>query len=571
MAKLMVVASYLAITPLYPTAQQQRMVMAALADFDSNGDHVIDALDSIFSQLQVWQDFNQNGLSEENELFTMQALGIQSLNLDHVAESKDLGNGNRLTHIGSYTKTDGTTGEMGDAVFAANNLYSRHTETVELTAEQMVAPNLQGIGRLHDLREAAALYSELANALKAYAAADTKQAQLALLADLIAKWSGTDPQKTDIANFNLSSELEITSGEGIALTPSQIAALKNGLVLDSETAAEFQAARHKTAILDAFTGEHSETLYFGTQAQARQIIDTINQTYATLSQNIYRGLLFQTRLQPYLNEIGFKLENNEFKLDFSGVQAAFKRVHAENPEKAFVDLNEFLAYGSEGVKQWAESSVLWAEFYDVAANENHIDNLLTAVGETTLKDLGWKLGTAADDSLNGDSNNNILMGLSGNHKLYGNNGSDTLIGGAGNDYLEGGNQGDTYIFAKGHGQDTVYDYSYEADENDTVRFTDVASTEVKFRKNGSNLTVYGYNSDDSVTIKDFFSSSYARIEHFEFQDGILSNPDFARFSQMANNLGQAMSVFGVQAVSSENSNAPADLSTKPILTLSPLS
>ena len=71
------------------------------------------------------------------------------------------------------------------------------------------------------------------------------------------------------------------------------------------------------------------------------------------------------------------------------------------------------------------------------------------------------------------------MGLSGNHKLYGNNGSDTLIGGAGNDYLEGGNQGDTYIFAKGHGQDTVYDYSYEADENDTVRFTDVASTEVK--------------------------------------------------------------------------------------------
>ncbi|WP_248618225.1 calcium-binding protein [Kingella oralis] len=163
------------------------------------------------------------------------------------------------------------------------------------------------------------------------------------------------------------------------------------------------------------------------------------------------------------------------------------------------------------------------------------------------------------------------MGLSGNHKLYGNNGSDTLIGGAGNDYLEGGNQGDTYIFAKGHGQDTVYDYSYEADENDTVRFTDVASTEVKFRKNGSNLTVYGYNSDDSVTIKDFFSSSYARIEHFEFQDGILSNPDFARFSQMANNLGQAMSVFGVQAVSSENSNAPADLSTKPILTLSPLS
>ncbi|MCL5891525.1 hypothetical protein M5033_11130, partial [Neisseria meningitidis] len=41
-----------------------------------------------------------------------------------------------------------------------------------------------GIGRLRDLREAAALSGDLANMLKAYSAAETKEAQLALLDNL---------------------------------------------------------------------------------------------------------------------------------------------------------------------------------------------------------------------------------------------------------------------------------------------------------------------------------------------------------------------------------------------------
>ncbi|EIC14487.1 iron-regulated protein FrpC [Kingella kingae PYKK081] len=124
---------------------------AALAELDSNHDNLINQADELFSSLKVWQDINQDGISQSNELFTLQALGIQSLNLEHQENSKDLGNGNRLTHIGSYTKTDGTTGEMGDVEFAANSLYSRYTDTVELTPEQLQAPNLQGLGRLRGL------------------------------------------------------------------------------------------------------------------------------------------------------------------------------------------------------------------------------------------------------------------------------------------------------------------------------------------------------------------------------------------------------------------------------------
>ncbi|MDK4535393.1 hypothetical protein QG029_10010, partial [Kingella kingae] len=62
------------------------------------------------------------------------------------------------------------------------------------------------------------------------------------------------------------------------MTPTQIAEWRKGIVLDAQTKADFEAVRSKIAVLDAFTGEKSETLYFGTQAQARQIIDTVNQT-----------------------------------------------------------------------------------------------------------------------------------------------------------------------------------------------------------------------------------------------------------------------------------------------------
>ena len=41
---------------------------------------------------------------------------------------------------------------MGDVEFASNSLYSRYTDTIELTPEQLKAPNLQSLGRLRDLR-----------------------------------------------------------------------------------------------------------------------------------------------------------------------------------------------------------------------------------------------------------------------------------------------------------------------------------------------------------------------------------------------------------------------------------
>ena len=56
-----------------------------------------------------------------------------------------------------------------------------------------------------------------------------------------------------------------------------------------------------------------------------------------------------------------------------------------------------------------------------------------------------------------------LYGGNGNDKLYAHVGADLLDGGAGNDYLEGGEHNDTYVFGKGYGHDTIFDYNFGFD------------------------------------------------------------------------------------------------------------
>ena len=90
---------------------------AALSELDSNQDGKIDTTDVAFSELKVWRDLNQDGVSQTGELFTLADLGIQSLNTANTAGNTVVPGGNQIL-TGNYSNADGTTATLADSIFA---------------------------------------------------------------------------------------------------------------------------------------------------------------------------------------------------------------------------------------------------------------------------------------------------------------------------------------------------------------------------------------------------------------------------------------------------------------------
>ena len=156
----------------------------ALSELDANGDHVFDQNDAEFAHLQVWRDFNQNGISTANELFSLSELGIVSFNLNATTQNVNLGNGNVQTAAAAHLTVDGT-GQTGNLYLANNPFYREFVDTIPLTEQALNLPDNRGSGWVRDLREAASLSPAVASVLTSYGEQINYVDQKALLDDLI--------------------------------------------------------------------------------------------------------------------------------------------------------------------------------------------------------------------------------------------------------------------------------------------------------------------------------------------------------------------------------------------------
>jgi protocatechuate 3,4-dioxygenase beta subunit len=90
---------------------------AKLASYDSNADGVVNAADTLFASLRIWQDANSNGKTDAGELLTLSQAGVTSLTVAYTELPFLDANNNLHLERSSVTLANGKTADMTDVYF----------------------------------------------------------------------------------------------------------------------------------------------------------------------------------------------------------------------------------------------------------------------------------------------------------------------------------------------------------------------------------------------------------------------------------------------------------------------
>lgn len=480
---------------------------AALRDLDLNGDGVLDLADAAFAELRVWRDLDQDGTSDEGELFTLEALGITQIGLNKTNSTQTLADGTRLDGTGHFT-INGQTQQYTDAWFAENPFYRQFATSIEVSEEVRALPGMQGSGAVRDLREAAMLSQELRTLLAQFQASTSRDEQRALIDPILKAWA-------DTSDFVTVTEWQ-AMGRPVSYTFNNL------------TGVEAEAWRHRLAVLEAFNAQNYEQLNSSgttTVWTGQDRFDLLQQSYTNLSESVYRALALQTRLKSYLDSISLVIDENGIRFDISVLNALLDTAYATNERNAILDLAELFSFTKDTLDSIGFDAVGklagWA-YSQPSGSQIHSE----------LHQLGISLivGTAQDDILHGGHGNDILIGGTGNDSLRGGEGDDVYIGSAGNDHLEDSSttSSDIYRFGVGDGQDLIVDRGGSADRIELGE--GILQTDVLLRSNGEGLSLT-LSSGDRIAVMDVFAvgsgavNATRAIEHIVFADGTIWNVD----------------------------------------------
>jgi LysM repeat protein len=95
-----------------------RTDLEGLAAFDTNANGALDSGDALWSRFGVWRDKNDDGVSQGEEFLALADIDVAAFSLRSDGQRQVLAGGDVVVHgIGSFTRTDGSTGALADASF----------------------------------------------------------------------------------------------------------------------------------------------------------------------------------------------------------------------------------------------------------------------------------------------------------------------------------------------------------------------------------------------------------------------------------------------------------------------
>ncbi len=458
---------------------------------DSNNNNKIDAGDQQFANLKIWQDKNQNGISEEGELKSLSEFNIKEISLNNQALNT-YQNENYISSKGSITYNDGSIKQnIYDVHFLndnANTWYKgaqseQFGNDFEIKVEALLLPLSRGYGDLPSLHIALSLDETLLQMLTEFATLDKSQLNEIpqRLENILYRWAGVDSVDPD----------SVAEGNGSNIDARKLRFVEkfSGLTWEQLGMKNIVGQFAALDIKKAWDGIFNETLTrLSVQGPLQEIFTEA--TYDFAADNILLNIDYQTiinRVAEFdLKTTDFAMQiahiiysnKNELNIDFARINQDFKNIFGQDfklsdetikinwgTERYYDDLekgsiqavddNNVLKYNGSDTSETINASNIGDYIFakggndtiNGSSNEDYIDG---GAGNDTLignADNDWLVGGEGDDILYGNDGHDRLNGGLGNDKLYGGAQDDRLEGGAGADYIDGGDgiDGATYI------------------------------------------------------------------------------------------------------------------------------
>lgn len=443
--------------------------------FDDNQDGVVDAQDSKYSQLRIWQDLNKNGVSEIGEVRDLSDYNIEAILLDQVIAN----NASELTE---------------NSILKAVNI-NRNGKAVSGAFDVAFQYSYTGLTFEEDFGRITLRYSN-EQAVKIYKVEDG------------------DNQAVDLRN----TDYQVALGSNASDT---IRASDKGFVIDSfegddhlfggdgndwlkggEGSDSFQAGKgHDVLLIDAAdreedidAGEDFDVVLVATQEGVKLNLKKANIEAAYGNNGDDSFSAAGSMVEVYIdggkgNDV---LEGSDHNDILVGGEGNDRIIAGKGDDSLFIDSEDDSNFidageGKDSVFVYGKNGV------SLDANKINAEYIFGSLGNDYLYSSGLT--------------NVTLVGNDGNDRIVGGSGDDILDGGKGNDTLDGGLGNDKYVFYVGAGHEVIS--NLDSKDNDMLVFlSSIKRNDIIFSRQADDLMILLKNNNkDSVTIKDWYKLS----------------------------------------------------------------